>query len=41
MEQAAGAILLLLLAVMALQLFKGGPAQLREWMEAKFLGVNP
>jgi hypothetical protein len=38
MEQAAGAILLLLLAVMALQLFKGGPSQLRQWMEAKFLG---
>jgi hypothetical protein len=38
MEQAAGAILLLLAAVVALQLFQGGPKQLRRWMESKFLG---
>ena len=37
-EAAAKAILLLLLAVMALQLFQGGPSQLKTWLKIKFLG---
>lgn len=40
MEQAAGTILLLLAAVMLLQLAKGGPTQLRQWLGAKFLGTS-
>ena len=39
MEQAAKAILLLLAAVAALQLFNGGPTQLKTWMKAKFTGT--
>lgn len=38
MEQAAGAILLLLGAIVALQLYQGGPAQLKRWAQSKFLG---
>jgi hypothetical protein len=37
-EQAAKFILLLLAAIVALQLFKGGPNQLKTWTKAKFLG---
>jgi hypothetical protein len=36
MEQAAGFLLLLLAAVVALQLFQGGPEQLKAWRKAKF-----
>jgi hypothetical protein len=38
MENAAHAVLLLLLAIMAVQLFQGGPNQLKAWIESKFLG---
>lgn len=38
MEQASRAILLLLAAIMAVQLFQGGPEQLKQWAENKFLG---
>jgi hypothetical protein len=38
METAAKGLLLLLLALMALQLFQGGPPQLKSWLKAKFLG---
>ena len=42
MEQAARATLLLLAAVMAVQLFRGGPSELKAWLKAKFLGeTNP
>lgn len=37
-EAAAKALLLLLAAIMALQLLQGGPAQLKRWLAAKFLG---
>jgi hypothetical protein len=40
MEQAAGAILLLLAAIMLVQLLHGGPTQLRQWVGSKFLGKN-
>ncbi len=38
MEKAAWFLLLLLAAVMALQIFQGGPGQLKRWMKTKFLG---
>lgn len=38
MDQLATGLLLLLAAIMALQLFKGGPARLKMWLESKFLG---
>lgn len=37
-ENLAHAVLLLFLAVMAVQLFQGGPNQLKAWIETKFLG---
>jgi hypothetical protein len=39
METAAKGVLLLLAAVLALQLFQGGPAQLKTWVKAKFTGT--
>ncbi len=38
MEHGAKALLLLLAAIAAVQLFQGGPGQLKEWTETKFLG---
>lgn len=38
MEEGAKAVLLLLAGVMAVQLFQGGPARLKQWAKAKFLG---
>jgi hypothetical protein len=38
MEQFAGLVLLILAAALLVNLAQGGPAQVRAWLRAKFLG---
>jgi hypothetical protein len=38
MQQFAGLLLGLLAAVLLIQVGQGGPAQMRQWLRAKFLG---
>jgi hypothetical protein len=38
MEQGAKLLLLLLLGILAVNLAKGGPNQVKTWLQAKFLG---
>lgn len=38
MEELSRVILLLLVAAVVINLIKGGPAQVRDWAAAKFLG---
>jgi len=37
-DQLAGVVLLLLFAAIVVNLFQGGPAQLKRWTRAKLLG---
>lgn len=38
MEQGAKLLLLLFVGLLMVQLAKGGPTELKKWLESKFLG---